>query len=361
MRIVFTSYTYSANFHDPLQWLIRIEAYVGILEELSKIHEVISIEQINYEGTYVKKGVDYRFLKTKSAIFPLGLHNYIHRLRPDIAFVHGMHFPMQLIQLKRKLGKNVKIFVQNHAEKPAKGWKRWFQKIADNSISGYFFASGQIGLPWVEKRIISDKSKIHEVMEASSVFQPMDKIEARKITGVEGGPIFIWVGRLDANKDPLTVIDAFSKFLPHQPHARLYMFFHTEELKQEIINRIGAFKNNIILIGRVPHAELQAWFNSSDFIISASHYEGSGVAVCEGMSCGCIPLVTNIPSFRMMTGHGKCGRLYEAGRADELLQLLIETETMDIEVERKKVLQQFQSALSFKAIAEKIAQVLASS
>ena len=358
MRIVFVSYIQSAGFHEPSQWLTRIEAYIGILEELSKIHEVISIEQINYEGTYAKNGVDYRFLKTKDTLFPSELHSYIYHLHPDIVFVHGMHFPIQVIQLKQKLGKSVKIFVQNHAEKPAQGWIRWLQKLADRSVSGYFFASAEMGLPWLEKKIISDRNKIHEVMEASSVFQPMDRVQARKITGIDGPCTFIWVGRLDANKDPLTVIDAFSKFLPHQPDARMFMFFHTEELRKEIENRIAPFQNNIRLLGKIPHAELQPWFNSSDFIISASHYEGSGVAVCEGMSCGCIPLVTNIPSFRMMTGHGKSGRLYEAGRADELLQLLMETQSMNIEVERKKVLQQFDSVLSFKAISEKINQVL---
>src|SRR5689334_2848170 len=203
MRIVFTSYVQSPMFTEPQAWLSRIIGYIGILEELARKHEVISFEQINYEGRYVNNGVDYRFIKTKSNFFPSELHNYIKKLEPDIVFVHGMHFPLQVIQLSRKLGRRVKIFLQNHAEKPANGWKRVLQKLVDRRVTGYFFTSMDLGLPWLEKKIISHRNKIHQVMEASSAFREMKREDARKITGVAGSPVFLWVGRLDANKDPL--------------------------------------------------------------------------------------------------------------------------------------------------------------
>jgi glycosyltransferase involved in cell wall biosynthesis len=361
MRIVFTSYVYSSNFSDPASWLRRIEGYVGILEALSQHHEVISIEQINYEGTYKQNGVDYRFLKENNKWFPTGLNNYIKNLKPDVVFVHGMHFPLQVIQLIRKLPKNVKLFAQNHAEKPATGLKKFLQSFADRRIDGYFFTSLELGEPWIEAKIIRSPKKIHEVMEASSVFHPMSKVEARRQTHVKGDSVFLWVGRLDANKDPVNVVKAFVQFLSYQPRASLYMIFHTEELIEEIKNIIEPHKENISLVGSMLHEQLQVWFNSADFIISGSHYEGGGIAVCEGMSCGCIPLLTNIASFRMMTAGGSCGKLYVPGNVETLLSVLRQTVEMDLEKEKEKVLNQFQSALSFQAIAERITQVLVSS
>ena len=71
-------------------------------------------------------------------------------------------------------------------------------------------------------------------MQASSVFQPANKTDARKQTGIDGHPVFLWVGRLDANKDPLTVIRAFLQFLNNQPAARLYMIYQEEKLLQEV-------------------------------------------------------------------------------------------------------------------------------
>ena len=75
------------------------------------------------------------------------------------------------------------------------------------------------------------------------------------------------------------------------------------------------------------------------------------------MSCGCIPIVTDIPSFRKMTEE-KCGFLYRPGDDFELLKLLCATKDMDINAERKKVLEQFTNELSFEAITKKIGQII---
>ena len=199
-------------------------------------------------------------------------------------------------------------------------------------------------------------------MEVSSRFQPMNKTDAIAVTKAKGNPFFLWVGRLDANKDPLTVVKAFGRFILHEPLAMLYMIYHTEDLKEEALDMIKKenLQNNIIMVGKVPHQEMQYWYSSAGFIISGSHYEGSGVAVCEAMSCGCIPVLTNITSFRKMTGPGKCGLLYEPGDVDGLLAALLKTRELDLENERNKVLQQFNEELSFEVIAEKINRVITS-
>jgi glycosyltransferase involved in cell wall biosynthesis len=115
--------------------------------------------------------------------------------------------------------------------------------------------------------------------------------------------------------------------------------------------------NSVILVGQKPHEELQYWFNSADVFISGSHYEGSGTAVCEAMSCGCVPLVTDIPSFKMITDNGKCGLLYPPGDEDMLLSALIATEKMNMAEKRDLSLEHFGKKLSFKAIAANIQQI----
>src|SRR5687768_6164670 len=357
MIIVFTSYISSPEYNDPGSWLKRIKGYNGILESLSKTDTVISFERINYEGLYEQNGVQYRFInfKRKTSLFPRRMHQQIKKLQPDAVVVHGLHFPLQVIQLRSMLGKKVKIIVQHHAEKPFRGFKKILQQWADRCIDAYLFTSYEMGMDW--KGIITDKKKIIEVMEASSAFQPIAKDLALSKTKVLGQPVFLWVGRLDANKDPLTVISAFLQFIKLQPGARLYMIYHTDELKQEIENLIREENNSedkIVLVGKLPHEEMGYWFNSADFIISGSHYEGSGIAVCEAMSCGCIPLLTDIKSFRKITGRGKCGLLYKPGEEKELLSLLLQTQQLDLEKEKTKVLQQFREELSFDAIARKI-------
>jgi glycosyltransferase involved in cell wall biosynthesis len=196
-------------------------------------------------------------------------------------------------------------------------------------------------------------------MEVSSVFSPMDKKIARQRSGVVDGLIFLWVGRLNDNKDPLTVLKAFLEFARSNASARLYMIYHTEELLNEIkeMINISGQKEVVTLIGRVPHHDLQYWLNSADIILSGSHYEGSGTAVCEAMSCGCMPVVTDIDSFRMITDNGRCGILYEAGNSKALSDALLQINPTDLAYNQKASLEYFWSNLSFEAIASRIQEI----
>jgi glycosyltransferase involved in cell wall biosynthesis len=362
MKIVGTGYINTPEFTDPDAWLDRISFYTGILEQLSKQHTVESIEQINYSGKVERNKVVYHFLnfKKRNRYFPWKLNWYIRKLHPDVMIVNGLIFPLQLIQLRWMLGKKVRIIVAHHAEKPGLGKLRFLQRIADRYINVYLFVSYEMGDEWIKQGIIAGREKIVEAMEASSSFKVMNRQEAINATKVSGHPVFLWVGRLNANKDPLTVLNAFLQFVAHQPTAVLYMIYQEDDLLAEVKELIQD-NGSIKLVGKVPHNQLEAWYNSADFIISGSHYEGSGIAVCEAMSCGCIPVLTNIQSFRKMSGQGKCGLLYEPGNADELVKALLKTQEINKEKEREKVLQQFNDELSFTSIATKIEQLIQTS
>ncbi len=361
MVYVFVTYNPSFEFDSPESWFKRTEGYTGTLFCLAVSNTVINIKQINYEGDCLYRNVHYHFINfgKKKSLFPQKLHRLIKSFNPDIVFIQGLHKPFQFIQLGLQLSKKTKVIAQHHAEKPLTGFKKIFQKIADKYIDAYLFASYNMGLDWVKKGNISSAGKIHEVMEVSSVFSQMDKAEAKQKTGVRDGLIFLWVGRLNDNKDPLTVINAFLKFAEVTPNTYLYMIYHTEELSGKIKELLSnsAQQQAVTLIGRVPHDELQYWFNSADIILSGSHYEGSGTAVCEAMSCGCMPIVTDIDSFRMITDNGRCGLLYEAGNAQALLDALNQIDQMDIAEKQRASLKYFQTNLSFEAIASRIQEI----
>jgi glycosyltransferase involved in cell wall biosynthesis len=364
MKFVFASYVYSKDFDRPGEWLRHIRFYGGILESLSKNNTVISIEQIDFEGDLVYNGVQYYFRRFSKLArrFPFKLHYFIKKQQPDVVFIQGLHFPLQVIQLRLLLGKKVKIIVQNHAEKPFTGIKKYLQKIADRCINAYLFASRDMGLDWIKKGNLASAEKIHEVMEVSSVFYPLERETARAHTGVESRLVFLWVGRLNENKDPLNVVKAFLQFVDSEPSATLYMIYHTTELLPQIntLLKNSANENAVKLIGQIPNDNLLHWYNSADYILSGSYYEGSGTAVCEAMSCGCIPIVTDISAFRAITDNGNCGLLYEAGNQQALLSALVKSQSMDTSEKQIKTLAWFNQNLSFDAIARKIQEIAGS-
>lgn len=364
LRIVFCSYINSPDYHTPADWLNRTEAYNGMLEKLAQHHTVISLEQISYTGDYEKNGVTYYFrdfIRRKNFL-PFRQHRFIRKLNPDVVIVHGLHFYAQTIQLRKILGSKVIIIGQHHAERAAAGWRRRLQQWSTRCLDACLFTSREMGMEWVEKGNIEDEKKVREVMEASSVFHTMDRLDARLHTGISGKHVYLWVGRLNDNKDPLTVVKAFLDFLADCPSAKLYMIYHTSDLLVNIQALLvtPAYKEAIVFVGQKPHAELLYWFNSVDFIISGSHYEGSGIAICEGMSCGCIPLLTNILSFKKLTGYGQCGLLYEPGNSLALLQILRHSLTLDIHEARTRTIAQYEAHLSFTAIARDVMQVISS-
>ncbi len=365
MKFVFTSYIKVSTYKDPEAWVTRIRAYTGILEALAANNEIISIEQIDYEGKYFKNGVHYIFKRFNKAELrvPLKLNRLIKQLKPDIVFIQSLHFPLQVILLRLAIGRKPRIIIQNHAEKPFTGIKKYLLRWAGKYIDAYLFASKAMGMYWVTKGNITSAEKIHEVMELSTVFYPIEKELAIAKTGVSAQPVFLWVGRLNKNKDPLTVVKAFIEFVKLSPSARLYMIYHTEELLDDIKNELNKHQlpaDTITLIGTVPNEELLYWYNCADFIVSGSHYEGSGTAVCEAMSCGCVPIVTDIFSFRMITDYGNIGLLYQPGNEAGLLATLIQTQKMNVPEQRNKAIAYFKSTLSFEAIANKIEAIAAS-
>ena len=363
MKLVFTSYVSVPEYSDPQSWLKRIEGYTGILESLGKIHTVVSIERIKYQGAVSQGNVHYIFLKIKRPVihFPWKMHQLIKKEKPDVVFVNGLIFPLQVIQLRLTLGKKVKIVGIHHAEKPAKGIKKYFQLLADKCIDDYMFAALEFGTEWKQKGNIKSSNKINEVMEASSFFYPVDKDAAKQQLSINSPVVFVWVGRLDANKDPVTVIKAFLQFQQQHTNTVLYMIYQNEilldEIRQLLLEATNG-KDAVQLVGKVQHDQLQQWYNAADFIISGSHYEGSGIAVCEAMSCGCIPVLTNIISFRAMTDFGKCGFLFEPGNTGSLLEALLQTIAINKTEERKKVLLKFKNDLSFEAIAARINTII---
>jgi len=361
MKFVFASYVFTKEFNNPEQWLKRIDLYAGIQSALSTNNEIVSIEQIDYEGNCVQDGVQYQFIRLSKfeRIVPLKLHRYILSQKPDVVVIQGLHFPLQVIQFGILNRGKVKIIAQHHAEKPFSGIKKYVQRVADGFVDAYLFASKPMGLEWVNKGNLSSAQKIYEVMEVSTHFHPINKELARLKTGVSGDSVFLWVGRLNDNKDPLNVVKAFLRFAAVSPGATLYMIYQTDELLNEIRRLMNAshYGDKIILVGKVFHDDLHYWFNSADFLISGSHYEGSGTAVCEAMACGCVPVVTNIDSFKMITDNGRCGLLYEVGNENALLNALLKTEASNIEEKRKNCLEYFKSNLSFEAIANRIQEI----
>jgi len=355
MRIVHLSYARIMDQRDPTSWLAHLDFFTKDLEVMGRLAQVESIHLINYSGITKREGVTYHFLKLKwwEVVFPFRLHFYVRSLYPDVILVHGLIFPWQVLWLGLQMKKKTKIGMIHHAEKPLRLIKGWVQKLADRFIDVCFFTSMETARLWVESGQIASMEKVKRLMVGASVFHPVDRALARTITRVSGQKIFLWVGGLNTNKDPETLIRGFQKFLGAGYDATLYIIYKNDYLLAETqaLLQSSGYMDRIFLVGKIEHEKLLHWYNSADFIISTSHSEGSGVAMCEAMSCGCIPIVTSISSHHWITDEGKCGLLFRAGSSAELAEALVTAMEMNISMEGKKVIAVYNEKLSPEATA----------
>jgi glycosyltransferase involved in cell wall biosynthesis len=357
MRIVSLTYINSPGFNQPLDWIERLYAFTGVFEELSKEHTVFCIEQINYSGDLLHKGVQYHFRNYGNGVnrFPFQLHRFVKQLNPDIVIVRGLHFPLQLIQLRHALGMKARIVVENHFDRAPKGIKKIIQKVASRSIDAYHFISAGNAQEWIDSGIIR-KKKLVEIPAGSARLQPADKEESKRKLGLTGTINFLWVGSLSKRKDPLTVITAFEKYLYMHSGAKLYMVYQSGELLPEIKKKMESnplLVNGVVLKGHISNEDLGAWYSAADFYISGSHGEGGSIAIMEAMACGCIPVVTAIPSAMAVTANGKYGFHFQPGNIDDLYKQLLYINALPVNEFSKQVKDHFRKELSFEGIARK--------
>jgi glycosyltransferase involved in cell wall biosynthesis len=361
--MTFVDITYYYN-HTPQPDLL-LDAHwpnIGYFEFLPANWRCSLIKFADATGHIKRPHFDYYFFQGKASKlwFPTAANRFVASLKPDIVMVHGLIFPHQILMLRRRLPPNTKIIVQHHAERPGTGIMQRLQKMANKHVSAYLFSTAALAWPWVSAGII-EKEKVFEVMEGSTDMPRMNKADARTRLQLAGGPVFLWVGWLDKNKDPLTVLKAFEQYALRQPSAKLYMFFQGGELEQQVESMINqsALKGSVFLKGRMERKQLAYWYNAADYYISGSYSEGSGYALIEAMNCGCVPVVTDIPSFRKITANGKAGYLFKPGSSGSLFEILSLLPQVPRQQLIQEVLDQFERELSFKAIAQRIEKICA--
>lgn len=129
----------------------------------------------------------------------------------------------------------------------------------------------------------------------------------------DGQPLLIYVGRLDGEKKPDVVVEAFRK-LPKELGARLVLL--GEGPLRASIEALG--DPNILMPGYVSgRPELARWLASADIYVSGMADETFGVSIVEAQASG-LPVV-GVAAGAMIDRVGKSGgRLGPVGDADAM-------------------------------------------
>ncbi len=133
--------------------------------------------------------------------------------------------------------------------------------------------------------------------------------------------ILLFIGRLVAEKEPLTMIALFAKLYERYPKLRLCMI-GTGELETDVRSAVAAagISNAVCLIPRVPNKEIWEFYRMSRYYVNLNRHEIYGMAILEAMYYECPVIAFHAPGPDFLLDNGRCG--YLCGSDEEMLSAL---------------------------------------
>lgn len=361
MRVVHVNCVIDAARRAPADLLAAWPTLPAMADAAARAGaEVTVLQASHFPAEYRRHGITYRFIAeprwrrgSGAGMMPWRLGAAIRRERPDVVHFNGLDFPLHV---RAACAAGAPVLVQDHAGR-AEGRSARFRRWGHQKVAGIAFTAQAQAEPFVRRRQLPSSAKLFVVPESSSHFTPGDRILARCDTGVHGAPALLWIGHLDANKDPLTLLRAVRIALAALPGLHLWCAFVGTGLLGEIEAMLRAdaqLAAHVHLMGAVPHAAVEALCRAADLFVSTSRREGSGYALIEAMACGVTPVVSDIPSFRALTGDGAIGALVPVGDAEALAAAIVDQAGRPRDAARATVRAHFERHLGFDAIGAQL-------
>ena len=359
MRIAQIGFYCDPGDRAPEELLDAWPTLVDVAESAATAGTQVSVIQSSRHTRFFRRrDVDYHFLPLMGSRWRLPSREtfaaLIRRIAPQVLHVHGLGFPEEVLLMAQAVP-GIPILLQDHADRPPRWWRRPAWKRCARTITGVAFCHRQQARPFMEAGVLARGTAVYEIPESTSRFMPADLETARRETGLAGNPRLLWVGHLDANKDPLTVLDGIAAAVGELPELQLWCCFGAAPLLRHVRRRIASDRllaGRVHLLGPVPHVQVERLMRAADFFISGSHRESTGYALIEALACGLPPLVTDIPSFRALTADGAVGQLWRAGDASSLCSTLLRARAAP--ADRAAVREHFERELSFEALGRKL-------
>ncbi len=361
MKIAFVLHFYDEGL-EAEQMVSRHYSTVCLVEALAQVgNEVHVFYRFSKDHYFVAKKVHYHFIQDSLPGFLKPWHSaraynhvltqQIKELGIEVIHANNIYRPVAHHNLA-KANANIPYIVQDHGGLTKVKYP-WIQRPFLRLVDLFLLSAKGMEIPILEAKL-AQANQFRFIMEASS---EMSFVADGDLV-LKGKPCFLWIGNLNSNKDPMTVLKAFKTFAKKDEDAHLHMIYKQTFLEEEIKNYISTYQlaDRVTLYGFIDRNQISRYLSAADYFVAASHKEGSGYALMEAMSCGLTPILTSIPSFIELTKNASIGYLYTVGDHQELAHIF-ETCARLAKPSKAGIIDHFNRHFSYEALAHQLSSI----
>lgn len=156
------------------------------------------------------------------------------------------------------------------------------------------------------------------------LFNPERRGMMRRQVGYEEDLLIVHTRSWEPRYGVDVALSGFWQAVQVEPHLRMFMLGggSQEAMVKGFVEEKG-LQDRILFSGYKQNDALAGYYQAADVYLSASHIDGSSVALMESMACACPALVSDIPANLEWVEDGKQGWIFRDGQAGDLAQKFI--------------------------------------
>jgi D-inositol-3-phosphate glycosyltransferase len=217
----------------------------------------------------------------------------------------------------------------------------------------------------------ADPSRVYVVAPGVDLttFKPVDRAEARRKIGAGGGPLLLFVGRLERLKGVDIAIRALAELRnAGRPDLKLLVLGEDsregDESEKQRLKYIAAslgVRDSVEFVGSVAHHELPYFYSAANVCVMPSYSESFGLVGLEAQACGCPVVGSGVSGIRSVVRDEVTGFLVDGDNpsdyAERIGRILDETELARLMGVRGRLLAQ---RYSWNRTADRLAEMFSS-
>ena len=157
------------------------------------------------------------------------------------------------------------------------------------------------------------------------IFNPDARSSIRRQVGYEEDLLIVHTRSWEPRYGVDIALEGFYLALQATPNLRLFLLgggSQENQIKSFILDK--GFSDRVHFCGYKENEALAGYYQAADVYLSASHIDGSSVALMEAMACSCPALVSDIPANLEWIKDGVQGWVFRDGDAQHLAEKIVQ-------------------------------------